>query len=485
MKSWSCGTLSISTPPIALAIRSGGHPSTRLVPRPAPGADPLAFEAGQVSRLESAAADGLGQVLYVKSPGGVLVAAARTARYRSLIEAATAGTGIDPDIVEAIVLLESGGRPDVIAGSDPAAAAGLTQILAETGSSFLGMHVDLAATRTLTKRIAAARRQGKPARVVRLEAERRAVDARFDPAHAIAGTVRYLSVARTRFGRSDLAVVSYHMGIGNLEHVLRAYAQTTGARPIRATVESGSLSWARIFFGSSPVGHARAWHLLSGFSDDSKTYYWRVLAAARIMQLYRDDPGQLEALAFLHDRKNSAEEVLHPLPGTAQFLTPQDVAAALRRGQLQPLPDDPAQLHFRIDRRVGELAPALGAGRALYRSLRPEALALLLYLADRVHALSGSSTPLILTSAVRDDSYQQLVVQENHEATPGYSLHTTGFAFDLLRRYGSPAEARALQYELDQLEARNLIAWVREPVDIHITVSSAARTLTPAMLERG
>ena len=100
------------------------------------------------------------------------------------------------------------------------------------------------------------------------------------------------------------------------------------------------------------------------------------------------------------------------------------------------------------------------------------------------HAISGSSTPLIVTSAVRDETYQRFLSQANPEATAAYSLHTTGYAFDLLRRYGSNAEARALQYELDRLQALNLIAWVREPSTIHITVSSRAAELIPATLRR-
>lgn len=35
--------------------------------------------------------------------------------------------------------------------------------------------------------------------------------------------MRYLTTAHERLGRDDLAVVSHHMGIGNLSSVLRAY----------------------------------------------------------------------------------------------------------------------------------------------------------------------------------------------------------------------------------------------------------------------
>jgi hypothetical protein len=62
-------------------------------------------------------------------------------------------------------------------------------------------------------------------------------------------------------------------------------------------------------------------------------------------------------------------------------------------------------------------------------------------------------------------------------------MHTTGYAFDILRRYPSPAQAAAFQYELERLQARNLIAWVREPNAIHVTASSEAKTLVRAMLK--
>jgi hypothetical protein len=274
------------------------------------------------------------------------------------------------------------------------------------------------------------------------------------------------------------------MGIGNLESVLRDYAEAPAGEPIDAVVRDGDLSYARVFFDSSPAAHAAAWRRLAGLGDDSKTYYWRVLAAKRIMRLYREDPARLEALAYLHDRKASAEEVLHPLPVTQRFHAPGDVERARQDGRLQPLPNEPALTHFRLDRHLGELAPRLGKKPDLYRALRPEALALLCYLADRVHAVGGSRSPLIVTSAVRDESYQQLLTETNPEATAAYSLHTTGYSFDLLRRYGSNAQARALQYELDRLEALNLIAWVREPSAIHVTVSSRAVELVPALLRR-
>jgi hypothetical protein len=82
-----------------------------------------------------------------------------------------------------------------------------------------------------------------------------------------------------------------------------------------------------------------------------------------------------------------------------------------------------------------------------------------------------------VTSTVRDGPYQRALVKTNIEATHAYSLHTTGYAFDIERSYASRAQALAFQFMLDRLTALNLIAWVREPRAIHVTVSSAARPL--------
>jgi len=455
-----------------------------LVPRADVSAvDPLAYDDQQAGELERAAAFGLSHPLYAKSPGGVRATARRTASFRQLVEEAVAGSGFAPDLLEAIVFLESAGRPDVISGDDPVRASGLTQILAETATGFLGMHVDLEKSRALTVRIGAAVARGKTAQAERLRAERRTIDARFDPEQALAGTVRYLVEARARLGRDDLAVVSYHMGIGNLTNVLRAYAGAGSDVSVPELVAEHDLSWTRVFFDSTPTSHVAAYRLLGRLGDDSPTYYWRVLAAGEIMRLSRDDPARLGELDLLQTAKGSAEEVLHPPSQTERFADGSDLQHAWDAHTLQPLPNDPGRLSFAVDPTLGELASRLGRPRALYRGLRPEALAVLVYLSARVHAASGATQPLEITSAVRDDEYQSLLRAGNREATPGYSLHTTGFAFDVRRRYESAAQARAFQFVLDDLTARGLIAWVREPAAIHVTVSSDATKLVSAMLE--
>jgi hypothetical protein len=455
---------------LAAAVLLGPDHPPRLAPGSgqAPGedserVDPLAYTPGRESELAAAAARGHAHVVYAKSPGGVRASGARTARYRPLVEAAATTARIDPDVLEAIVLLESAGRPDAVADARLEGAVGLTQILAETGRNLLGMRVDPAGARRIGRSIRRAQRRGDGALVARLRARRRAVDERFDPPKALAATARDRLIARGELHREDLAVESYHMGIGNLQTALRAYG--------------ADASYARLYFDSTPVRHAAAWQALARLGDDSATYLWRVMAAREIMRLYRSDPAQLDRISALQNAKNSAEEVLHPQTQTERFATPDDLRAAYDDGRIVALPRGVLNTHgLRLDPQMGELAGRLKRSPATYRGLRPAALALLVVLGAGTKEISGRE-PLVLTSTVRDQRYQRLLIADNGEATRNYSLHTTGWAFDILRRYRSRAQALAFEFMLGRLQSQDLIAWVREPAAIHVTVSGRAQAL--------
>src|SRR4029079_6603894 len=135
-------------------------------------------------------------------------------------------------------------------------------------------------------------------------------------------------LAKRTLGRNDLAVTSYHMGIGNVQNVLRAYSGGSKAK---------NLSYARLYFDSSPVHHRAAYSLLSRFGDDSANYYWKVLAAEQIMRLYRTQPARLDRLVALQGNKAPAEEALHPRDATRTYATPAAIAADVAAGRLVTL----------------------------------------------------------------------------------------------------------------------------------------------------
>jgi hypothetical protein len=435
--------------------------------------DPLSWDEERRDQFEGRAAIGTSHVLYAKSPGGAPASARRTAHWRPQIEAAAKRHGVEPDTLEAVIFLESAGRPDVMAGPTPEAASGLAQIIPSTAIDLLGMDVDLAASVALTERIAKAKTAQQAARLRR---ERAQVDERFVPAAAIEGAATYLDIAGERFGDPDLAIASYHMGIGNLESVIRAYLGVEGSDPTGPLVASENLSYAQLYFDSAPDSHRDAYELLRGFGDESADYLWKVKASEEIMERYRRDPDGLERTSELATAKATLEEVFHPEDETEVFEEPDDIEAALRDGDLVPLPDSPG-LGWTADPQMGELATELDRDPELYRALRPEALAALSYMATTVRQLSGAFAPLRITSTVRDRAYQELLIGSNPEATSEYSLHTTGWSFDVLREYENRRQAEAFQATLDRLSALALLDYAVEPGAIHITVSELGRQL--------
>ena len=452
----ACATVLIV---VLVVVLSGGSQPTLPLPgigRPARPGDPFAYAPGHQAAFDRRAVAGSNQVLFAKSPGGAVATAARVASYRGVIDSVTAGTGVDSNMLEGIVFLESAGNANAIAGRDPVAAAGLTQILAQTGQALLGMHIDLSQSRSLTARIDAAYAAGDGSAVARLQARRAKIDDRFDPRKALAATVRYLKLAQARFDRADLAIESYHMGIGNLQQVLDRY---DGGRAV---------PYSQLFFDSAPDRHAAAYALLHSFSDDSRLYYWRVLGAAAVMRLYRTSPAALVQMAGLETTSPAGADALHPPGATQSFATAEELRQAYAQRQVLPLPSNPGALGLAYDPTMGSLAQRLGQPAALYRGLRPPALDLLIELAARVRTLSRVSAPLRIVSTVADRQYLNLL------PLPPAPLTSTGYSFAIQRRYASRRQADALQAMLDQLQALDLIAWVRSPQTIQIAVASDA-----------
>jgi hypothetical protein len=421
----------------------------------ATGADPFGYSSAREADYIARATAGNAHVLFVKSPGGAVATAARVAAYRPLIDRAVAGTGIDPALLEGIVFVESAGRAQVIAGNDPASAAGLTQILAQTGQSLLHMNIDLPRSRRLTAAIDGVISGSRRGRLAPLLARRAAIDDRFNPAKELAGTVRYLQFAQHQFGRLDLAAESYHMGIGNLHQVLSDY---NGGNPV---------PYVQLYFDSAPDHHTSAFRLLAGFGDDSRLYYWRILGAISIMRLYRGDRSALTRLGSLQTADAAGAYVLHP-PGRAPALAdPGALSAAYQARTLVPLPANLAALGLTADPTMGSAAGRLGVPRGLYRGLRPGALKLLIALAARVRSLAGGAEPLQIASTVADHEYQRAT----GSVVPAAA---TGWSFQIARQYVSPAQAQAFQAVLDRLQSLNLIAWARDGSVLDVTVASDA-----------
>jgi transglycosylase-like protein with SLT domain len=350
---------------VALLLRpKGDDDNVPVIPTP-PGAsrgkavgDPFAWTPERSAELSKRAAAGTSHLLYTRSPDGAAASAARVARFRAPIESAAKAAGVDPNRLEALVFLESAGRPDARAPGSIEGAAGLTQILAETATNLLSMRVDVERSRGYTRRLERAVRTGNLPRAAALNRARRRVDDRFDPAKALAGTARYLKLAEQRFGREDLAFVSYHMGMGNLENVLKAFG-------------GGRRSYAELYFDSTPLRHKAAYAKLASFGDDSSNYFWKLGAAMEIMRLARQDTARLHHVAALQTADDSARRLL--LDGAPP-------------GDLRTLAAATADT-------------ALSTAKDV--ALRPEALGAALYAAAQVRTISGAPALDVIGAADR------------------------------------------------------------------------------------
>lgn len=446
----------------------------------------LRYQAGSDDDYERRAADGFSHPLYSQVPGGAIATAKRVDAWRDAVEKAASAPGspVDADTLEALVYLESAGRPNAASTGKIVDAIGLTQIVGGTANDLLGMGVDLTSSQNFTTEIAkvtrqvarwdargssvAAKRGRERLRTLRIE--RAKIDGRFVPATALAATVKYLRIAEKALGREDLAITSYHMGIGNLQNVLAAYGRK-------------SVSYTQLYFDVDPKRAPKAYRILSQFQDDSATYLWRILAAKQIMKAYRDDPEALAARAELITSKASREDLLHPPAQNPGFKDADAIEDAIDDDELIPLPIGALNANgIAVSPAMGELAGRLKVPRTRYRALRRGSLATLVTIGAAVKDLTGGKA-LVATSTVRDVKYQSLLQDETVQATRAYSLHTSGWAVDISRGYATPRQAQMFQFVLTRMQALDLISWVREPEAIHFTATQDTPSRLGPVLE--
>ena len=123
------------------------------------------------------------------------------------------------------------------------------------------------------------------------------------------------------------------------------------------------------------------------------------------MRLQRNDPVELARRARLHALWPSGELVLRPPAEADRYADANALRASYDEGELVPLPRDAMRLGYMLDPAIGRLSLGREPGRpALYRGLRPEALAALLYITKEVDRVAGRAG-LRVTGAVRDAAY--------------------------------------------------------------------------------
>jgi hypothetical protein len=260
----------------------------------------------------------------------------------------------DPAWIEAIIYIESGGQnlePKTYSG-----AAGIAQFMPATARAY-GLKVNLERRAYLTRRLVEHQRELNRLKhlspfytkkiirrvgrkrftrsiridrsrsinnqlaqhrqmVARVENELPSTDQRMIPELSLEAMVKYLTSAQKMYGRTDLAIQSYHSGSGNMGKIINAYISPKKPRnTVRETVEFYRLSWPKIYFDCRPRSRNPRTHtVIFGMADYSYTYFWNVKAAKDALDLYRQNPKSFRQWVGRYSsirRKNSLKgEVL-------------------------------------------------------------------------------------------------------------------------------------------------------------------------------
>ena len=238
--------------------------------------DPFAYDADRKDEFEKRAAAGSAHVLYARSPGGAGATAERVARWRPQIEAAAGEAGVPPDELEALVFLESAGREDAMAGNTEG-AVGLTQILAETGQNLLEH---------------ARRRRGAAAATAGASAGRCCAAGCSRCSACAPPAARSTSASTPRRRWPAPRATSSWPRRASTATTWPSSPTTWGWATSRAScaptaTEPGDedVSYAQVYFDSTPQRNAAAQRKLASFGDDSSNYLWKLGAAREIMRL--------------------------------------------------------------------------------------------------------------------------------------------------------------------------------------------------------
>ena len=277
---------------------------------------------------------------------------------------------VDPDLLEAIVFLESAGNPAARASDDLEGAVGLTQILAGTATTLLGMHVDVAASERLTRRM---RKRG-PTRAAAAQAApgRRALR----PAQG-AGRRGALPDARPR------ALRPRRPGGGLVPHGDRQPRERAG-RLRRQRRELG----AGLLRRDAAQPPARVPAAVAASATTRPPTCGASTPPGRSCGCTARTPPSCAARRASRPPRRSAEEVLHPrVAHRRSSRPPDDLEDAYRAGELRPFARRRAGCA--LDPQAGRAGAPARRGPRLYRGLRPEAYELAVYLAAGVRHVVG------------------------------------------------------------------------------------------------
>jgi hypothetical protein len=404
-----------------------------------------------------------------------LAGAERILKQKKLFESAAAQSGLPAQFIAAIAFLESWGIAKAESWAGP---KGMMQIAQGTARS-MGLKITYAKRyKTVVERRQVKNKQGKlvwQTRKRRVPYTVLVRDERLIPERAVPAAAQYLARLENKYGGRDWAVWAYHCGEGCASEV-RAIAERSDL--------NGSPTVPRVFFGAHPGRNRELWDALRHHMDRdySPTYWFRIMRAQQLLDLYAKDPAAYRKL--FEEYRNRANPVQRAPHRLSVWLKPEDLTYAncedLKRASGKSLVrafDDPRFFGF-------TLAPAIGRedpiNREYYLQGSPAAIGTIAYIAYETRRLHEEMktkgekfVPLEITALVMPRD-----VEERLPAGKSGVSHCSGQVFDISYRNLPPYQREALEFILDDLGWHGYLGFVTESAGestYHVGAAPTAR----------
>jgi hypothetical protein len=406
-------------------------------------------------------------------------------KLQQIFKAASERSGIPASLISAVAYLESWGDPKA---ESPAGPKGIMQI-SEATARRMGLKIVRSKRyRVTTERRKVRTKKGTSYRTVKVRTPYMVTvaDERLIPERAIPAAANYLRDMESHFGGRDWAVFAYHCGEGCVSDFLSLVQR---ARDLK---EAPTV--ARVFFSANPVRNREIYQAIRHHMDRdySPTYWFRVMRAEQLLDLYSKDPDEFAKLIDQYRYEvNPTQRAPHRL---SVWLRADDIAYKtcddIRKDEGKRLVqafDNPNLFGFTLRRSgagaIGEEDPD-PVNREYYLQASPAALGTLAYIAFETHRLHSamhpkgeSFVPLEVTGLVRTLAYQDMVAKRTGQKSE-HSAHCTGQVFDIDVSRLPPGQREALQFILDDMGWDGYLGFVEEAPNsgvLHIGCAPSAR----------
>ena len=412
---------------------------------------------------------------FLREPMAV-VGAERVEKYSPIFEEASRQSGLPASLIKAIAYLESFGDPQAI--SHAGCCRGIMQVSGPTATEMGLRMVYSTRYRTAVERKAVKNKKGK---IVYTTVKRKVPyhvliqDERLIPEKAIPKAANYLARLSREYGSLDWAVFAYHCGVGCVAN-MRALTQ-------RAHNMEQPITVPGMFFHNGPAYNHELYEEIRRQMerDWSPTYWFRVMRAEQLMNMYREDRATFLELANYY--RYAAEANSRPQHRLQVWLRSDDLLYQscddIKKDDGQRLArvlDDPDYFGFRLN--YDAISGFDLANRDYYLQATPAALGTLSYIAfetrrlhESMHPKGEKFVPLEVVSLVRSMSSPA-------ESTGEGLAHCSGQVFDIRYSNLPPGEREALQFVLDDMGYEGYLGFIDETPNsgiMHVGCSPSSR----------